>query len=159
MLLPVSMHAYAILINKYPSLLRSGPSEAIFIECKSSRNPYKFPRHDVRELQDYTDRWYGECLKEYMAVPTAIIVVGGHFTQEVVKRANELENRLYKMAIVFVCTEVLVSLIADFLRNPIGFNNQVKAAFFNRLVSYAHRRKTPLKTFPQQSEVKQSNID
>lgn len=138
----------AILINKYPSLLRSGPNEAIFIECKSSRDPYKFPRHDVRELQDYTDRWYGECLKEYMAVPTAIIVIGGHFTQGVVKRANELENRLYRMGIVFVCTEVLVSLIANFLRNPSGFNNQVKATFFNRLVSYAHRKKTPLKTFP-----------
>ena len=148
----------AILINKYPSLLRAGPNEAIFVECKSSRQPYQFPRHDVRELQDYTERWYGACLKEYMAVPTAVVVVGGHFTPKVMKRALELESRLYKMAIIFVHADMLVSLVEEFLRNPGVFSNQVKATFFIRLASDAHKKNMPLKIFPLRFKRKQTIV-
>lgn len=135
----------AILVNKYPSLLKTGPNEAIFIECKSSKGPYKFPRHDVREVRDYTERWYDICLREYMAVPTAVVVVGGHFVLGVTKRALDLEKRLYNMGIVFLNAEMLVSLIRQFIKNPKSFDEQAKAVFFKKLVEDAHRQNAPLK--------------
>ena len=137
----------AILINRYPSLLKTGPNEAIFIECKSSKEPYKFPRHDVREVRDYAERWYERCLKEYMAVPTAVVVVGGHFVSGVTKRGLDVEERLYNMGIVFVKAEMLVSLIRQFIKNPRSFDERAKAVFFRKLVEYAHRQNAPLKVF------------
>lgn len=137
----------AILINKYPSLLKTGPNEAIFIECKSSKEPYKFPRHDVREVQDYAERWYERCLREYMAVPTAVVVVGGHFIPQVIKRALALEKRLYNMGIIFMKAEMLVSLVRQFIENPRSFDEQAKAILFKKLVEYAHRQNAPLEVF------------
>ncbi len=134
----------AILVNKYPSLLKTGPNEAIFIECKASKQPYKFSRHDVREIQDYVERWYGKCLKEYMAVPTALIIVGGQFVAEVVKRSSEVEKRLYNMGLIFVNAEMLVSLIKRFMKDPRSFNHETKAYLFNKLVKEAHRQNAPL---------------
>lgn len=137
----------AILINKYPSLLRTGPNEAIFIECKASKDPYKFPRHDVREIQDYTERWYERCLREYMAVPTAVVIVGGHFVAGVIKRASDLEKRLYSMGMVFVNAEMLVSLLRHFIKSPKIFDEQTKAIFFKNLVKAAHRQNAPPRIF------------
>lgn len=141
----------AILINKYPSLLKTGPNEAVFIECKSSKDPYKFPRHDVREIQDYTERWYERCLREYMAVPTAVIVVGGHFVPGVTKRASDLEKRLYNMVMVFVNAKLLVSLLKQFIKNPRIFDEKAKADFFRKLTNDARRQRTPLRTFRSKS--------
>ncbi len=137
----------AILINKYPSLLKTGPNEAVFVECKSSKEPYKFPRHDMREVRDYAERWYERCLREYMAVPTAVVIVGGHFVPQVTKRALDLEKRLFNMGIVFMNAKMLVSLIRQFIKNPRIFDEQIKALFFKKLVESAHRQKAPLKVF------------
>jgi hypothetical protein len=134
----------AILVNKYPSLLKTGPNEAVFIECKASKQPYKFSRHDVREIQDYVERWYGRCLKEYMAVPTTLVIVGGQFVSEVVKRSSELEKKLYNMGLIFINAEMLVSLMKQFIKDPGSFKQETKACFFNKLVKEAHRQNAPL---------------
>lgn len=135
----------AILINKYPSLLKTGPNEAILIECKSSKDPYKFPRHDMREIRDYTERWYERCLREYMAVPMAVVVIGGHFAHGVTKRASDLEKRLYNMRMVFVDSKLLVSLLKQFIKNPGTFDEKAKAVFFRKLVKDAQRQNAPLR--------------
>jgi len=137
----------AILINRYPSLLRTGPNEAIFIECKSSKEPYKFPRHDVREVRDYAERWYEKCLREYMAVPTAVVIIGGHFKTGVAKRALELRKRLYNMGIVFMNARILVLLVKQFVENPSSFDERAKSVFFKKLVEYSRRQNAPLHMF------------
>jgi hypothetical protein len=134
----------AILINRYASLLRSGPNEAIFIECKASKQPYSFGAHDVREIQDYVDRWFGKCLKEYMAVPTVVVVVGADFASEVIKRATELEKKLYNMRIVFLSAATLLSLARQFVKNPSGFDQNAKAYFFRKLAEDAHKTSAQL---------------
>lgn len=134
----------AILINRYTSLLRSGPTEAIFIECKASKQPYSFGTHDVREIQDYVERWYEKCLKEYMALPTVVVLVGGDFASEVTKRALELEKKLYNMRLVFLTARVLLSLTKQFVKNPAGFDQHTKAHFFKKLADDAHRLNAPL---------------
>jgi hypothetical protein len=134
----------AILINRYTSLLKTGPNEAIFIECKASKQPYSFARHDVREIQDYVERWYEKCLKEYMALPTVVVIVGGEFASEVTKRALEIEKKLYNMRLIFVSAGMLVALTKQFVKNPSSFDQQTKAHFFKKLVDDAHRINGPL---------------
>jgi len=86
-----------------------------------------------------------------MAVPAAIMVVGGHFVSGVTKRAFNLEKRLYNMGVFFVDAQMLVSLVRQFIKNPGSFDEQEKATFFKRLVEYAHRQKTPLKVLKRES--------
>jgi hypothetical protein len=134
----------SILLNKYPSLSKTGPNEAIFIECKASKQPYTFSRHDIREIQDYVERWYEKCLKEYMAVPSTLFIVSGKFVSGVAKRSSELEKKLYNIALVFVEVEMLVKLAKQFMKNPSGFNQDIKANFFKRLVKDTHQRNAPI---------------
>jgi hypothetical protein len=92
------------------------------------------------------ERWYEKCLKEYMALPTVVVVVGGDFASEVTKRALELEKKLYNMRLVFLSAGMLLALTKQFVKNPAGFDQHTRAHFFKKLVEDSHRLNAPLAT-------------
>jgi len=134
----------AIVINKYPAILKIGPNEAIFVECKASKRPYDLPRHDIREIADYSEQWFQRCLKEYMAVPQKIFIIAGRFSPHVKDRAQKLEEGLLGMKIAFIEAETLVSLAQKFLKNPVAFDTQAKSTLFDSLI----KGRIGLKTSP-----------
>jgi len=124
----------AIVINKYPATLKIGPNEAVFIECKASKQPYDLPRHDIREISDYSEQWFQRCLKEYMAVPQKIFIIAGRFAPHVRSRAQKLEESLLGMKIGFIEAKALASLAKEFLENPVAFDTQAKSRLFKKLL-------------------------
>jgi|GEM_PF-4770369 len=127
----------AIVINRYPTLLKQGPAEAVFVECKASESPYRLGRTDIREIEDYIEMRFSDTISSRAAVPKILIIISSAFANNLSKRVIYLESKLYGMKVILVEAVAFAQIINLFISEPNHFNEGLKAQLFQRLLATA----------------------